>query len=249
MKLSEKIKQLRNEANLTQPELAQKANIEQSYLSKLENEKGSPSFEVINKIAQVFNLKAIELIKVLDPQYVQEQLSHLPEIAIYSDNMKREQERTIKRWYLQSVLLIVFGVVFFFLGSRGMIFSKHMYEYYSAGLIEVGEPLEKYSSERISIINETLEEWGIRLKDNRKKLDEEYIKSGEYLGQSFTKDIGDTFVNNKAFQRRYFTLKHTSNIYPKTNDFLSLSGIASFLAGWFFMFFNFRNFRFNKKHK
>jgi transcriptional regulator with XRE-family HTH domain len=34
MKLSEKIKQLRNGANLTQLELAQAAGIEQSYLSK-----------------------------------------------------------------------------------------------------------------------------------------------------------------------------------------------------------------------
>ena len=39
MKLGEKIKKLRNDAELTQPELADKAQIEQSYLSKLENEK------------------------------------------------------------------------------------------------------------------------------------------------------------------------------------------------------------------
>jgi transcriptional regulator with XRE-family HTH domain len=40
MTLGETIKLLRTEQGLTQPELAEKARIEQSYLSKLENESG-----------------------------------------------------------------------------------------------------------------------------------------------------------------------------------------------------------------
>ena len=70
MKFSEKIKQLRNKAGLTQPELAKRSDIEQSYLSKLENDKGSPSFDVISKIAVALNTDAMTLIESLDFQYI-----------------------------------------------------------------------------------------------------------------------------------------------------------------------------------
>lgn len=240
MQFGEKIKQLRTKANLTQPELATKADIEQSYLSKLENEKGSPSFEVIGKIAKVFQLEAIELIESLDQQYIQDRLSHLPEIAVHSAFIKNQREAKVKRWYLKGVLMILLGVVLFFIGTRGMLFSKVVYEYYSAGVIQAGEPLEQFSDRRITIINETPEEWSVRLKANRKKIDEEYVKSDEYLGESYIENGDVPTINNKVVQRRLFTRTNTNYVYPKINDFITLTGITSFLAGWFFMFFIFR---------
>ena len=56
MTLGDTIKLLRTEQGLTQPELAERARIEQSYLSKLENDKGTPSFDIINRIAQALGL-------------------------------------------------------------------------------------------------------------------------------------------------------------------------------------------------
>ncbi len=47
MNIGERIKQLRIDKNLTQPQLAELANIEQSYLSKLENDKYIPSREIL----------------------------------------------------------------------------------------------------------------------------------------------------------------------------------------------------------
>ncbi len=81
MKLGEKIKQLRNNEGLTQPELAAKANIEQSYLSKLENDKSSPSFEVIEKISNALHIETMTFIDSLDSIYVRDNLAHLPEVA------------------------------------------------------------------------------------------------------------------------------------------------------------------------
>jgi len=43
MNFGERIKQLRTERNMTQPQLAEAIGIEQSYLSKLENDKSVPS--------------------------------------------------------------------------------------------------------------------------------------------------------------------------------------------------------------
>jgi len=235
MKLGDKIKQLRNDAGLTQPELAEKAQIEQSYLSKLENEKGTPSFEVIEKIANAFDLTGMNFIESLDISYVQQQLTHIPEIAVQAAEKIRLKEEKIKRWYLQGVLLIVFGVALYFIGTRGIFISNKLYEYSSAGEIYIGEPLERYKTSRISIINENIEELAIRIKENRKRLNEVQLKESWYRGESFIEYSGS--------QRRYFELegdRFSNRIYPKSNDVISLLGIMSFISGWFLMFFIYR---------
>jgi transcriptional regulator with XRE-family HTH domain len=236
MKLGEKIKKLRNDAELTQPELAEKTQIEQSYLSKLENEKGSPSFEVIEKIANAFDLTGMALIESLDISYVQEQLTHIPEIAVQAAEKSRLKEEKIKKWYLQGVLLIVCGIALYFSGTRGIFISNNLYEYSSAGEIYVGEPLERYKAYRIGIINENNDEFDIRIKENRKRLNEVQLKESWYRGESFIEYSGS--------QRRYFELKSRSifdtRIYPKSNDVITLLGIMSFISGWFLMFFIYR---------
>lgn len=235
MKLGEKIKQLRNDAGLTQPELAEKAQIEQSYLSKLENEKGTPSFEVIEKIANAFDLTGMVLIESLDVSYVQEQLTHIPEIAVQAAEKSRLKEEKIKKWYLQGILLIVCGIAVFFIGDRGILFSQNLYEYSSAGEIYVREPLERYKTSRISLINESHEERDIRIQENRKRLNEVQLKESFYRGESFVESYGS--------QRRYFELegdRFNTRIYPKSNDVIALFGIMSFISGWFLMFFIYR---------
>ena len=53
MTLGQKIKQLRTDKEMSQPDLAQLIGIEQSYLSKLENDKAFPSDEMFNQILKV----------------------------------------------------------------------------------------------------------------------------------------------------------------------------------------------------
>jgi len=235
MKLGEKIKQLRNDAGLTQPELAEKSQIEQSYLSKLENEKGTPSFEVIEKIANAFDLTGMALIESLDISYIQQELTHIPEIAVQAAEKNRLKEEKIKKWYLQGVLLIVFGIALFFMGNSGVFFSKNLYEYSSAGFIEAGEPLERYKTSLIGIINENEEEFDIRIQENRKRLNEVQLKESFYRGKSFVKSYGE--------KRRYFELsveKYGNRIYPKSNGVVTVVGMMSFFSGWFLMFFIYR---------
>jgi transcriptional regulator with XRE-family HTH domain len=50
MNFGERLKQIRTEKGLTQPQFAQLAGIEQSYLSKLENDKSVPSAEMFTTI-------------------------------------------------------------------------------------------------------------------------------------------------------------------------------------------------------
>ena len=57
MSFEENLRTLRLSRGLTQPMLAEKADIEQSYLSKLENGRSRPSEEVLTRLAQALEVK------------------------------------------------------------------------------------------------------------------------------------------------------------------------------------------------
>lgn len=58
MKLSDKIKQLRKDARMSQQDLADKIGVHLTHLSRLENAHLQPSLEVIKKIMDVFEVSA-----------------------------------------------------------------------------------------------------------------------------------------------------------------------------------------------
>lgn len=58
MSFKENLRTLRLARGLTQPALAEKAGIEQSYLSKLENGRSQPSEDVLARLAQALDVKA-----------------------------------------------------------------------------------------------------------------------------------------------------------------------------------------------
>ena len=60
-----KIKAVRLERRLTQTRLAHLADISQSYLSELENNKKSPALRELCKIADALNVKPSELVYYL----------------------------------------------------------------------------------------------------------------------------------------------------------------------------------------
>ncbi len=57
MSFNENLRTLRLTRGLTQPALAEKAGIEQSYLSKLENGRSRPSEDVLGRLAQALEVK------------------------------------------------------------------------------------------------------------------------------------------------------------------------------------------------
>jgi transcriptional regulator with XRE-family HTH domain len=59
------IKEIRNKNKLTQYQLARKANISQSYLSELENNKKSPTLRQLCRIAEALNVKPGDLVYYL----------------------------------------------------------------------------------------------------------------------------------------------------------------------------------------
>jgi len=66
MTLGHTIKKLRMSQMLTQRKLAQMAGVTASALNHIELDKGKPSFETLQKVAQALNMKVWEILKETD---------------------------------------------------------------------------------------------------------------------------------------------------------------------------------------
>lgn len=69
MKLHEKIRFLRKERGMSQEELAEKAEINISYLSRLENGHNEPSVEVFKRLVDAFGVSADYLLNEEEENY------------------------------------------------------------------------------------------------------------------------------------------------------------------------------------
>ena len=108
MNLGEKLRQLRHDENLTQPELADAMGIEQSYVSKLENDKYVPSSDVFCRILDVFKLEVGDLVDDLD-QGVRNQLRQIPDVERHFSEQKQLMIGNRRRWVLISTILVAVG--------------------------------------------------------------------------------------------------------------------------------------------
>ncbi|WP_223789977.1 helix-turn-helix domain-containing protein [Marinicella meishanensis] len=232
MKLSEKIKLLRTQEQLTQPELASKAGIEQSYLSKLENDKGTPSFDVINKIAQAFDLSGMELINSLSQSYIEQHLSHIPEVAAEYASIKHRQLRRLKWRFIWSSAVVVLGVGLFFIGSQGVLFPAVEYIYESPGVIKPGETVYQYQSHEIEAINETREQAQLRTQNNRDRLDLHFLTVADYAG--------NTFIAEVPGGRRVYEYREEKRLNTANSDLVSSLGMMCMVAGMFMFAYAFR---------
>lgn len=232
MKLGEKIKQLRNDAGLTQPELAEKAQIEQSYLSKLENEKGSPSFDVIAKIAGAFDLEVMTLIDSLSMSYLQENLQHLPEIAIKLEAQRSAKQSRMRRSYIMAAILIILGVALVIIGNSSTIFPQSIYQYKSMGLINKGEINRHFQTSPLRELAETREISDKRIENNIPRLDEELLLTRSYKGEGFVEGYGP--------KRRYFERIGTKEIESPMKDVSIVFGFIFLLGGGFLMAYTFK---------
>ncbi|MFC3194601.1 helix-turn-helix domain-containing protein [Marinicella sediminis] len=232
MTLGEKIKLLRTAEQLTQPELAARAGIEQSYLSKLENDKGSPSYEVIHKIAQAFEVTGMELINSLSQSYIEQQLSHIPEVAAEYASIKRRQQSRLKWRFMGSSMVVVLGVGLFFMGIFGVFFANAQYIYESAGVIRPGETVHQFQDHPIKEVMETREEFIERARNNRDRLSTQYLTITEYAGR--------TFISEVPGGRRLYDFREEKPLESSPNDLIASLGMMLMVAGMLMFVYSFR---------
>lgn len=185
MDFGDKLKQLRNDRNLTQPEAAAAMGIEQSYLSKLENEKSLPSNDVLNRILDVFELEIGDLVSDLG-QGARNQLRQLPDVADYFSRQKQLLLGNRQRWLVVSTLLLSVGIALVYAGNVHMFFSDVIYEYKSHGIVLAGESKEIFSNPgryiRTAASQEKQDEY---IDSIRARTDEVYRRTENFQGNIF----------------------------------------------------------------
>lgn len=185
MKFGDKLKQLRNDKQLTQPELSEALGIEQSYLSKLENDKSLPSNDVLNRILDVFGLELGEMINDLG-QGTKNQLRQLPDVAAHFNRQKQQIIGNRRRWLIASALFLSLGIALIYAGNEHLFFSDYVYHYKSDGILHEGEPKELLHKPMQYLPNAAShEETDKFLSAVKARLDESYVQYGEFHGNIF----------------------------------------------------------------
>jgi transcriptional regulator with XRE-family HTH domain len=113
MTLGEQLKKLRNAKALSQPDLASLAGIEQSYLSKLENDKSVPSNDIFRKLLMAFELSLPQFLIAFDQSYIASQLTQIPDVEYWFKQHNQLQLNSQRRFLYTCSVFIVLAVTFF----------------------------------------------------------------------------------------------------------------------------------------
>lgn len=239
MNFGEKIKQLRTDRNLTQPQLAEAIGIEQSYLSKLENDKSTPSAEIFQAILKALAIDVGSLLENIDKKFVHQQLRQIPEVANYLHASITCEIHNIKKWLFGSAISCACGLTLIVAGYFGFIFSNTHYAYYSEGVVRNNEPADIfahyqqiYGYQRSAGIISDIEQSKLIAEIESTRRRPEYLDKTSYQGEFFRLNEADGF--------RHFSLRKIDSIRRVENNALMFLGTLLAIAGVFGFFVEFR---------
>jgi transcriptional regulator with XRE-family HTH domain len=232
MNVGERIRQLRNERNLTQPQLAEAIGIEQSYLSKLENDKSVPSADIFQAILKGFAMDAATFLRGIDERIVHRELRQIPEVANHINSGVAQRIHDIRIWLFASAASCVIGLSLTAGGYRGLVFSNQQYSYFSPGVILPGEPSNIFSTHQEFLLRRY---WAHEITDVEKnKLESEFnmkririhnLLSDAYRGEEFEVPVdGGT---------RSYQLRKVAEHERVENRYLTLLGLLLTFGGLF----------------
>src|SRR3954466_14739098 len=98
MNFGDRLKQLRNQKSLTQPQLAQAIGIEQSYLSKLENDKSVPGADIFQAILRALQMDVATFLQGVHRAIVRRELGQVPEVANHINAQSAQRIHKAKQW-------------------------------------------------------------------------------------------------------------------------------------------------------
>lgn len=231
MNIGDRIKQIRADKNLTQPQLAEMIGIEQSYLSKLENDKSIPSAEIFQSLLKGLEMTAADFLQGIDKDSMYKQLKHIPEVANHLTAQTTIKVHSVKKWLYTSAVLCIVGLTLIVAGYRGLIFTNSIYEYQSLGITKHDEPKELFWDERIRHVFLVKTIWPDVAQHNETKTFESQRRDiqinlkNEYIGESYVEKVDGGFRMFKLIGNR-----QEENI---NNRWLMLTGFLLTFCGIF----------------
>jgi len=239
MTFGERLKQLRTEKGLTQPQLAQLAGIEQSYLSKLENDKSAPSAEMFSTLLAGLGMDQAVFLKDVDREVLTGTLAHIPAVVQFNGNAVAVQVGDTKRWVYASALAWVVGFALMLAANDGIFFSNQLYKYTSRGVIRAGEAdniFDKYGeivSYKLMAKTITTEEMGKLLGDFK-------VNREHPLTVEWPDNRGTVYFEAVDGGRRRFDRIHTEHVQAPGNRILQYLGAIVLFSGFVGLFIEWR---------
>lgn len=229
MNFGEKLKQLRAERNLTQPQLAQAIGIEQSYLSKLENDKSVPSADIFQAILKALSIDVAAFLEGVDEKQVYRDLRQVPEVSNHLNAQVNTKIHSIKSWLYTSGIALALGLTLVIAAQRGLLYSSTQYNYESPGILLPGEPTDfleaykglLYEQEAAGALSPM--ELSRRMLEINKRRVHDYKVLDEYRGKAYTLDV-------PGGQRTYFFMQ-TGQYERPQNRWMMLAGVLLAFGG------------------
>lgn len=231
MNLGERIKKLRTERSLTQPQLAEAIGIEQSYLSKIENEKSVPSAEIFRAVLQALSVDVETFLEGIDERIVRTQLQHVPEVASHLNAKAAVRMHSIRAWLFGSATACVLGLTLFLAGHQGLLFPRQQFDYASQGVVLPGEPSDILSS-YMGLLLPTLRVGGES--DNSREIDALRVQYRNRINEHhiLTTDFrGKAFILPVEGGSRTYELVSSGEYERRENRYLMLLGALLTFAG------------------
>jgi transcriptional regulator with XRE-family HTH domain len=225
MTLGEQLKKLRNDKALSQPELANIAGIEQSYLSKLENDKSMPSNDIFRKLLAAFDSSLPEFLTPFDKNYTDTQLRQIPDIEHWLKNQQQSQMLNQRRYLYICSALIVLAITLFYTGQSKILVPEIQFQYYSKGIVLAGEPKDVFDDWQ-RLMPEGREGRNIYLKkkiEMTQRKDELYFLSKKFIGQNYVVTLPEGI--------RAYSFIGEKRIVQPMNAWLRISGVFFFIMG------------------
>lgn len=222
MTLGHRIKQLRQEYELSQPELADKIGIEQSYLSKLENDKALPSKDIFAGILAAFDMTAGQLLKPLMAEGLDTKLLQIKQIEQYYQQCKRNGMNQVKRYVLTCIALIAVGWGFLYVNFSKSVFPETMHEYMSEGVVLAGEPEDIFVAWR-RLSDDSREAFEQKQREMIARESVDILLLPEYAGKKF--------LNPVSGGSRFYRFQEPVAVTRPVNGLFGMGGVVLLILG------------------
>jgi transcriptional regulator with XRE-family HTH domain len=231
MNFGDRLKQLRTQKNLTQPQLAQAIGIEQSYLSKLENDKSVPGADIFQAILRALQIDVATFLQGVDENIVHRELRQVPEVANHLNAQSHQRVHHLKKWLFASGIAGALGLTLFVAGYKDLLISGWQYTYVSPGVIHPDEPSDVFSNP---------DSWAMSKVRTITVNDERYLEQkAEILSRmkialrTLREHRGDAFIEQVPGGSRIFKLRDRSYQELLANRILTTVGLLLTFASLF----------------
>jgi transcriptional regulator with XRE-family HTH domain len=143
MKFGDYLRKKREDRGWTQPQAAAKAEIEQSYLSKLETGKSYPSEDVFPRLVAAFEIDLSDMMRAVGSSELSK-LREIGEVRIAILDRQRTQRTFARGWLIAMLACLMIGGACLGLTQLAVDTTRSERNYKSMGVLRPDEPLDVF---------------------------------------------------------------------------------------------------------